>query len=615
MRLVYLCCVSALLLAVSAAGQTSQSKPSGNGNSQSVDAEAAKQAAREAQEQKALKLLDQVIDESGTLKVPENRIHIFAVATGLLWPRDEKRARELLKAAADTLAGMIASVDPADPASSNELSQLFQTRSELFQIALNYDASAALDFLRKTRIPGMVDQETQLELNAAWRLTSEDPQAALQIAERALASGVTSNLAGIAYQLLPKDPSAAAQLAADILHKVQSEDLAANNQSFWLAMSMIQPAMQAAQAQAAADAGGTSSAPGGLLLSSADLTSLINKVVTTSLNLARNNFGYGEWQTGRNALTQIQSMLPQIEKVDPQLSGKIAGQISSALQVAPSASNPNAVIQNLAQNGTADDLIKAAESAPPGMREQYYQQAAWKAMNQNDIDKAVQIVNENYTNPMSRQQMLDQIEQRSVWKSINDGRIEEARALILRIRSREQRVQALVNLADHVIEKGDKKKALELLDEARAMLPETPENYYQVSLLMNLGGHYSSIDPSRGVQALNVIAGLLGKLIPAGEALEGFDIQSTFKYGEMLMQPRSQLGNTMMQFAEQLGNLATSDYTDAIAAAENAGRPELRMLSELSIASRMLNELSRYVQNRPTVGRRYTSLSELRTQE
>jgi transposase len=81
------------------------------------------------------------------------------------------------------------------------------------------------------------------------------------------------------------------------------------------------------------------------------------------------------------------------------------------------------------------------------------------------------------------------------------------------------------------------------------------------------------------------------------------------------MQPRSQLGNTMMQFAEQLGNLATSDYTDAIAAAENAGRPELRMLSELSIASRMLNELSRYVQNRPTVGRRYTSLSELRTQE
>jgi tetratricopeptide (TPR) repeat protein len=612
MKYLCLCCAFALMLTARAAGQSGQARQPGRDDNSKAEAEAAEQVRRAAQEQRALKLLDQVVADSGTLKVPENRIHILSVASGVLWRRDEKRARELLKAAADTLSSMLASVDLGDPAAWNELSQFSQTRNELFQTALNYDASAALDFLHKTRIPGMAGQEAQLEFDAAWRLASTDPQTALQIAERALASGVTGNLTGLVSQLVTKDPNAGAQLAADILHKIQSDDLAANNQSFWVAMGMIQPALQAAQAQAAAEAAGTAGTSNRLLLPPADLSALINRVVSTSLKLARNTSGYNEWQTGRNALTQIQSMLPQIEKVDPELSAKLGVQISAALKVAPSASNPNAVFQNLVQTGTPDDLIKAAGTAPPGVREQYYQQAAWKAMNQNDTDKAAEIINENYTDPMARQQMLDQIQQRSVWKAINEDRIDEARVLIRQIRSREQRFQSLVNLANQVVAKGDKKKAVGLLDEARAELPDIPENYQQVSLLLNLSGNYSAVDPSRGIQVLNGIASLLGRLIPAGEALEGFDIQSTFKYGEILMQPRSQLGGTIVQFAEQLGNLATSDYDDAIKTADGAGRPELRMMGELSIASRTLNELARNEQNRPPSGRQYSRLMDLR---
>jgi hypothetical protein len=602
-----------MLLTARAAGQSAQPGQPAHDDRSKAEAEAAEQAKKAAQEQRSLKLLNQVIADSSTLKVPENRIHILAVASGALWPRDEQRARELLKAAADTFTGMITSLDPTDPAASTEQSQIYQARSEFFQTALNYDASAALDFLRKTRMPGAANQEMQLELNAAWRLTSQDPQAALQIAERALGSGVIYNLPDIAYQLLAKDPNAAGQLATDILHKVESDDLAANNQSLWLALGMLQPAVQAAQGQAAANAGGAPGTPSGLLLTPGDIRSLINKLVSAGLKLAKNVSDYNAWQTGRSALTQIQSMLPRIEKIDPELSGKLAGQISAALQTAPSASNPQAVLQNLAQNGTPDDLIKAAEAAPDGMKDQYYQQAAWKALNQNDTEKATQIIKENYTNLINRQEMLDQVEQRSLWKAINEDRIDDAKAAIGRMRSREQRAQALISLANQVMAKGDKKKASGLLDEARAELPVTPENYQQVSLLLNLSGQYSSVDPSRSVQVLNSVATLLDKLIPAGEALEGFDIQSTFKYGEMLMQPRSQLGSTVLQFAEQLGNLAKADYAVALAAADNSGRPELRMMGELEIASKTLSDLG--TQNRPPSGRQYSRLIELRREQ
>jgi hypothetical protein len=598
------------MLTARAAGQSEQYKKwLVDDKSRADKAGAGEQAAKKTKEQQALKLLDQVITESTTLKVPENRIHILTVALGLVWPRDEKRAREMLKSAAESLAAMIGSLDITDPEISNRAAQLLQTKSELFRAALNYDPAAALDFLRRTRIPGMADQEAQLEADAAWQLVTRDPRAALQIAEQALANGKTGNLPGLVSQLRTKDPVVAEQLASDILNKIQSDDLAANNQLLWLAVDMARTGLQAAAGEAALDEPRGS---GVMLIAPSDLRSLINKVVSTSISLGKSSFGYnGEWQAARNAINQIQSMLPQMEKVDPQLSAKIASQIGPSPQSAGAASNPYAVLQDLVQNGSPDDLVKAADSAPAGLRDQYYQQAAWKALNQDDPAKAAEIAGHDMTNPMARQQILDQIEQRSVWRAINDGKIAEARLLIGRLRQREQRAQAFMSLASNVMAQGDHKTAAGLLDEARTSLPETPENYYHVSLLLGIAGSYSKTDPTRGIQIVNRIAGLFGKLIPAAEALQGFEGQTTFIDGEILMGTSSQLSNAMAQFAEQLGNLATSDSAAALSSADSAGRTELRLMADLAIASKLLNEVVENAQTGPIVGRAYNGFVQL----
>src|SRR5262249_23651872 len=348
MRCMCLSCVIALLLAGPVVGRIEPNKTLTPDGVPQTDKENAEEAVKKARQQQALKLLDQVLAESSTLKVPENRIHILAVASGIVWSRDEKRAREMLKSAAELLAEIIGNLDVADPEISNRLGRLFQVKSELFHAALTYDPAAALDFLRKTRIPGMSDQEAQLEADAAWQLVNRDPQTALHIAQEALAQGITGNLPGIVSQLRTKEPAAAQQLASDILNKIQSQDLVANNQTFWLALGMVQTCMQPVGAQTLADGSRSSTAT---LVSPADLRSLLNKLVSASINIAKGGFVYGgEWQMARTTLTQLQSMLPQIEKLDPQLSAKIAGQISQTLQTPVAPAGPNAVLQSLIES-------------------------------------------------------------------------------------------------------------------------------------------------------------------------------------------------------------------------------------------------------------------------
>jgi len=50
---------------------------------------------RQDLERKTLGLLDEIVAAAWSLKLPENRSVVMASAAELLWPRDEKRARNL----------------------------------------------------------------------------------------------------------------------------------------------------------------------------------------------------------------------------------------------------------------------------------------------------------------------------------------------------------------------------------------------------------------------------------------------------------------------------------------------------------------------------------------
>src|SRR5437899_2353151 len=72
---------------------------------------AEKKKAREEREKKTLALVDEIITESQSLKLPENRIRVDIGLVGALWPRDEKRARSLFKEAAASLNEITTAID------------------------------------------------------------------------------------------------------------------------------------------------------------------------------------------------------------------------------------------------------------------------------------------------------------------------------------------------------------------------------------------------------------------------------------------------------------------------------------------------------------------------
>src|SRR5205085_11844555 len=100
-KLLTACVFSLLLLAPAATGQKVVPAPTPN--------DEARQASKGLEKQ-ALALLDEIVDESASVKLPENRIRLQTTAADLLRPGDKARARDRFGAATNELAGARSSI-------------------------------------------------------------------------------------------------------------------------------------------------------------------------------------------------------------------------------------------------------------------------------------------------------------------------------------------------------------------------------------------------------------------------------------------------------------------------------------------------------------------------
>ena len=66
--------------------------------------------ARQETEKKALELLEQILTEAQSLKLPENRLRVKAMSAGMLWEKDQPRARTYFQEAENNLKQIIQSL-------------------------------------------------------------------------------------------------------------------------------------------------------------------------------------------------------------------------------------------------------------------------------------------------------------------------------------------------------------------------------------------------------------------------------------------------------------------------------------------------------------------------
>jgi len=537
---------------------------------------------------KAFDLLDTVAGQLPNLHTPANRIHVECAIADLLWVHDEKRARTLFKTVSEEMTALIGAIDFGDQYAYQELSLINQQRQEIVQRIAQHDPELALTFLRETRLQQAAtnsqsnwyaQNETNMELNLAAQIAARNPARALQLARASLSKGVSYGLVGLLSQLQQKDQKTAQTLYKEIVEQIKNEDLAQNPESTnvaWNLLGSFQPPQ--ANEDTYRDLMDT--------LTNAALAIVPGNQSSNNLALSVSN--------------QLQSYLPQIEKYAPARVGPLR-QWSQSVELTL---DPNArmyrEIGEISQSGNADDMVVLAQKYPPALRDQIYQQAAWKAFSNGDTNRARQIASEMISDPMQRRQMLDQFDNQAINNAASENKIAEVRQLLSKVNAVDRKIQTLIQLAGNLLNKGDKKGALDVLNEARTLAASSPPNSSLMAAQLQLAGAYASLDLDQSFAIMRPLIAKANELIAAAAVLDGYE-NRYLKEGEWMTPGSSNLSNLLGNLDQTLANLGRLDFDRARSLADQLERPEVRMMAQLQIAQYAINN---NIANLPVMNRR-----------
>ena len=529
-------------------------------------------------ERKAFDLLETISDQVSTLHSPANRVRAEGAIADLLWTRDEKRARALIKSVSEELVAVIADIDFSDPEVYLQLQWINQERQEIVTRIAARDPDLALYFLRETRPQASTESrpkwysefETNLELQLASRIAARDPARALQLARTSLARGFTWNLIGFLQELQQKDPKSAQSFYKDVVARIKDQDLGRDQEAVnpaWSLLASFQPPQ--ADEDTYRDLIAT--------LVSAALT--VTPGDQFSINVAQNING------------QMNSVMPQIEKYEPDKASALRQWSQNVERMSDPGTRMWRELNQVSQSGTVEDMLALALKYPRDFQNQIYQQAAWKAFSSGDVNRARQIVSDFVSDPIQRRQMLDQFDNQALSAAINENKIEEARQLLSKVKAADQRLQIFTRLAAQLAGKGDKKGAQDLLLEARSFVDSWPPGSKKMWAQIQLAQSYSALDPEQSFAILQPLIVRANELIAAAAVLDGFDYRY-LKDGEWLSPGGNTLGNLIQNLEQTLAMLARFDFDRARTLADQLERPELRLLTELDIARAALSAKS-----------------------
>ena len=616
----------------------------------SIDAQTdeQKQKEKETGEKKAATLLEQIVGEVQLLKLPENRIRVQMAAADMLWKRNEARARSMFSLAADGVAEMMRSTD------GNMQRWAAQLRQELVLTAAQHDTALAYQLLATTQsltpTPNPTNNfrrpspDANLEQNLLARVAAIDPKLAAQKAEEALTNGQYPNtLPQVLSALQLQDKEAATKLTAKVVSKLQSENMLANVQAETLALFLLRagplPAQTAtsgtqgvANQPALNQAGSNQAAPNQAILSSAgspvldgsSFQDLMNTVIDAALRATpqtannqrgqinargRGNFGRAqnpdqspptdgqlEQQNARRLLGGLQMLLPQIDQYLPSRATTVRNKMTE-LGIGNSPRIAFDQINNLMQQGTADSLVAAAPAAPPPLQSRLYQQAAQKALDEGNVDRARQIANDHLDAP-ARDRVLQKVDFQLIAKKVETENMDQLRQTLTNLRSDDERIDLLLQLAAQAQEatgeqkpasapEDDSKLALKFLGEAQGIANRRATNYKQFDQQLRIADAFASLEPARSFEVLDPGIAQLNELLSAAALLSGFEV-NIFKDGELPLEGGSGLGDMVARYGQELATLAKIDFARAESSTNKFQLPEPRLLSQLAIVRSVL---------------------------
>jgi len=573
-------------------------------------------------EKKAAVLLEQVVSEAGALKLPENRIRVQIAAGDMLWDRSATRARGLLSDAGAMLSQMVLEGDRTD---RDEMQTLNQLRQDLVLTAGRHDAELGYQLLRSTQPQTNTtnagggrrfgfDPQGNLEQNLLATIAATDPKVAYQKASEALDKGeYPTALNRVLAQLQSKDEEAFKKLSEKALSRLGSENLLTTREAASLALNLLLPGPRVTgtasnqPTQASTTNARNNSTQ---VLSESAYHDLLDNAITAALNVTslgpgNNNRGTGpggrfrmppnqqptnddaqnRQNNARTLLLGLAAVLTQIDQYLPERSQTVRQKMTDLGM----GNNPNMTYGNqmraAMQQGTSETLEAAAKTAPPQMQSRLYQQAAQKAVDEGNTDRALQLAND-HLDESTRNSIMQAVDFKRLTTTASAEKLDEIKQKLAGLPSDSDRVKYLIDLSTST-QKDNPKLALRFLDDARNLVNKRAANYKQFEDQLKVADAFAAVDSKRSFEVLEPGIAQLNELLSAAQVLNGFEIE-IFKEGELSLRSDNDLVGMVSRFGQELASLAKVDFNKARMAADRFQLPEPRLNAKLQIVQSVL---------------------------
>ena len=616
--------VSSLVL-VFAALAVAQDATSPSATAQQTPDPQQQQAEKLKLESKAAALLEQVITEGQGLKLPENRIRVQIAAADMLWDRSAPRARGLFADAAAILSQMMLDVDRTD---RNDVQSVNQLRQDLVLAAGRHDAELGYQLLRSTQQPAPAtdagnrrrgpgpDPQSNLEQNLLATIAATDPKVAYQKASESLDKGeYPTSLARVLAQLQAKDQEAFKKLSEKTLSRLGSDNMTSTREATSLAMALLAPGPRVAPpstgtSTAASTANGR--AVSGQILNESAYHDLMDNAITaalsvTSLAPGNNNPRGGGGVRGvrgvqpnqqtqpddaqtrqnnaRTMLFSLQALLPQIDQYVPERAQAVRQKLADLGIGNNTNINFGNQMRTAMQQGTSDSLAAAASTAPPQIQSRLYQQAAQKAVDEGNPDRALQIAND-HLDESGRNSIMQAVDFKRIATTVSPEKLNEIKQKLAALPSDSDRVKYLIDLST-ATRKDNPKLALRFLEDARNLVNKRATDYKEFEDQVKVADAFASVDSKRSFELLETGIAQLNELLSAAAVLDGFEVD-IFKEGELSLKADSDLVGMVARYGQELASLAKVDFEHAHMTADRFQMVEPRLNAKLSIVQSIL---------------------------
>ena len=532
-------------------------------------------------------ILEESLGDVQNLKLPENRAFFYARIGNIIWPQDQKRARSLFLYAATELvnaqnfAESKRSLNPY-----NELLTGGNTRQQILNTIASRDAELALELLTRTcpaalqraldndpdknkKISNyhqnnvhLAQNENYMEQNFYRMAAEQSPERAVKILKESLSKGLSNETFNQLNRLAEKDPAAAAEMASLVVEKLLRSSYVASEQPHYANIQLTQSILNHQMSRQNGD-------DIKLKFDNTQIRDLAAKFVSAYL-------------TDKQVAPYLgSSILPIAEKLLPSSVEQIK-KAASRMNPQNGNSDYDAAYQKLMENDTpVEQMLAAANKFPINSRRQIYQTASNKLMGQGDWQSAREVLSENFEDD---DYMITNFDSQLVYNLTNQGKFAEAERVIDGLPV-ENRIGHLVNLSTAMLARDPKEnraQALALLEKARQLTSEKPENTNEMNMLMQVIGGYGQLNPAEAIRLYEGVVPKIVELTDASAVLNGFQVNSNVRDGEFLIvhgDPFNNFGGNL----SMIGAFSRFDFDRTMKLVDSFNRPEMRISLRLQL--------------------------------